>query len=102
MARGTEAAGAAGEHQESLLATVGTTDAGKPTARVAAVEVALDDFFDDRPEEAILLLEAALILRQESVEIVEEHAVEDGALGMSGAVDSGHEGRMASRNGPLS
>jgi len=42
MARRAEAAGAAGEHQEAFRMAVRTADAGKATARVAAVEVALD------------------------------------------------------------
>jgi len=37
MARRTESAGTAGEHQEPLLTTLGTTDAGKPAARIATV-----------------------------------------------------------------
>ena len=49
---------------------VGTADAGKPAARMAAVEVALDDLLDDGPEEAVLLLEAALIFCQEPVEVM--------------------------------
>ena len=49
MARGAEPPGAAGEHQEPLFPTLRTTDAGKPAARVAAVEIALDYLFDDGP-----------------------------------------------------
>jgi len=79
---------------------VRTADAGKPATRMAAVEVALDDLLDDGPEEAVLLLEAALIFCQEPVEVMEEHAVEDGALGMTGTIGSGHGGEKASRNGP--
>ena len=71
MTRGAEAAGAAGEHQQVVLTTVGTADSGKPTARVAAVKIALDHLFDDRAEEAILSLEAALILAQEAVKVME-------------------------------
>ena len=49
-----EAAGAAGEHNEPLLAAVGTPDAGEPAAGIAAVEVALDHLLDNGPEEAAL------------------------------------------------
>jgi len=70
------------------LPTVRAADAGKAAARVAAIQVALDNLFDDGPEEAVLLLEAALILRKEPVKIMEEHAVEDGALRMSRTIDS--------------
>jgi hypothetical protein len=70
-ARGIEAAGAAGEHQEVFRMAVRTADAGEPTAGVVSVEVALYDFFDDRAEETVLLLEAILILSQEPVEVME-------------------------------
>jgi len=33
---------------------------------------------------------------------MEKHSVEDRALGMPRRIDSGHNGRMASRNGPSS
>ena len=39
-------------------------------------------------------------VHQEAVEVIEEHAVEDRALGMTGTIDSGHGGRKASRYGP--
>lgn len=59
-------------------------DAGKPATRIAAVQIALDDFLDDRAEEAVLLLEAALILGQETLEIMEQHPIKGGPLGMAG------------------
>ena len=64
MARRAESPGAAGEHQEPLLATIRTSYAGKSATGVAALEVTLHDFFDDRPEVAVLPLEAGLILDQ--------------------------------------
>ena len=67
---------------------------------VTAVQTALHDFLDDRPEEAILLLEAALIFSQEPVEVMEQHPVEDGALGMSRTITSGHRRSFSSRKGP--
>ena len=88
MAGGTETAGTAGKHQQSLLATVRTPDAGEPAAGVAAIQVALDDLLDDRPEEAIPLLEASLVFRQETTEVMKKHPVEDSPLGMSGTIDS--------------
>jgi hypothetical protein len=51
---------------------VRTADAGEPAAWVAAVKIALYDFLNDRAEEAILLLEAALISYQEPVGVMEE------------------------------
>jgi len=38
----------------------------------------------DRPEEAVVLLKAPLVLDEQSVEILKENAVKDGALGMPG------------------
>jgi len=78
----------AGEHQEVLRSAVGTTDAGEPAARVAAVQVALDDLLDNRPEEPVLFLETTLILRQEAIEVMKQHPVEDRPLRMSRAIDS--------------
>jgi len=79
---------------------VRTADAGKPALWVAAVQIALNDFFDDGPEEAVLLLKAALVLREKAVEIVEKHSIEDRPLGMSGTIDSGHSQSCSSRNAP--
>ena len=41
MTRRAESPGAAREHNEPLLPTAGTPDAGKPALRIAAVEIAL-------------------------------------------------------------
>lgn len=70
MAGGTEAAGAAGEHQEAFRMAVGTADADEPAARLAAVEVSFNDLLDDGPEEAIFPLKTALIFSQETVEVM--------------------------------
>jgi|GEM_PF-7017337 len=67
----TKSSAAKGKHDEPLLPTVGTVDAGKGAARVAAVEVVLDHLLDDRPQLAVLLLEAVLILAQERVQVME-------------------------------
>ena len=77
MTPGTEAAGAARKHKQAFFTAVRTPDAGKPAAGVAAVQIALNDLFDDGTEEAVLLLKAALILREKAVEIVEKHSIED-------------------------
>ena len=55
---------------------------------------------DDRTEEAVLLLKAALVFGQELIEVVEQHPIKDSPLRMSRTIDSCHGGRMASRNGP--
>jgi len=100
MTRRAEASGAAGEHQEPLLAAVGTADGGEPAVRITAVKITLHDLLDDRPEEPILLLETALVFCQKPVEVMEQHPIENGPLRMPGTIDSRHGGRRASRNGP--
>ena len=70
-----EGGAAAKMPQESLLATVRTPDPGKPAAGVAAVEVALHDLFDDRPEKTVRFLEASLIIGQERLEMMEKHPI---------------------------
>ena len=74
--------------EEKFRTTVRTANPGKPAAGVAAVEEALDHLLDDGAEEAVLLLEALLILGQESFEVMEEHPVEHGAFRMAGTVHS--------------
>ncbi len=88
MAGWAEPAGTAGEHQEVFRMAVRTADAGEPTAGIATVQITLDDFFDDGPEETVLLLEAALILGQELVKIMEYHPVEYGVFRVTGTIDS--------------
>jgi hypothetical protein len=78
--------------------SIWSTSYGEPAARVAAVKIAPHDFLDGRPEEAVFLLEAALMLREEPVEIMKEHPIKDGPLGTAGTIHSRHGGRMASRN----
>jgi hypothetical protein len=67
---------------------VGTRDAGEPAARVAAVEVALDNLLDDRPEVPVFPLEAALVFDEEPIEVMEQHPVEDSPFRMSRTVNS--------------
>jgi len=90
MARWAKSTSATGKVKEALLTTVRTPDAGKPAARVAAVEVALDHILDDGSEEAVLSLETGLIFGQELVKVMEEHPVEHGAFRMSGTVNFCH------------
>jgi len=79
---------------------VRAADPGETGARIAAVEIALDDLLDHRPEMTVLLLKAALVGCQEPVEVMEQHPVEDHALRMARAVDSRHTGRADSRSVP--
>jgi len=73
---------------------------GKPAAGIAAVEVLFDDPFDDRTEKAIFALKTLLIFRQEALEMMEKHPVEDGLLWMTRTVEPGHIVNEESRNAP--
>ncbi len=75
-------------------------DPGEPAPGVAAVEVFLDDLFNDRTKEAVFALKTLLIFRDKPLEIMEEHPVEDGSLRMTRAIDSRHTGSELSRNAP--
>ena len=101
MTRRAESPGAAGEHQKPIFPTVRTADAGESATGVPAVQIALHDFLDDRPEEVVLLLEPALILHQKPVEIVKKHPGENRAFWMTRTIDSGHSRSHESRNGPI-
>ena len=100
MTRGAESPGPAGEHDQPLLPAFGTADPGESAFRVAAIKIALDHLLDDRPEKTVRPLEPALILRQEPVEMMEKHPVEDGPLRMSRAIDSRHIENADSRYMP--
>ncbi|MBA7641302.1 hypothetical protein ES703_48979 [subsurface metagenome] len=69
--------------------------AGKPTTRIAAVQIALHYLLDDGSEEAGLSLKTGLIFSQELVKVMEEHTVEHGAFRMSGAIDSCHSKELS-------
>lgn len=51
-------------------------------------------------EEAIILLEAALVFGQKALEIMEQHPVEHRAFGMPRRVNTCHNRSGSSRNGP--
>jgi len=55
---------------------------------------------DDGPEEPVLFFEMALIFGQELVKVMEKDAVKDGALGMTGRIDSSHSREEYSGNRP--
>jgi hypothetical protein len=102
MARWAESPCPAREHNEPLLGAVGTSDAGEPAFQIAAVKILLDHLLNDRSEKPVFPLETTLILRQEPIEMMQQHPVENGPLRMSRTIDSRHSRRMASRNGPTS
>jgi hypothetical protein len=56
--------------------------------------------FDDRPEITIVPLESALVFRDEPLEMIEKHPVENGTFRMTRTVDSRHIGNEESRNAP--
>jgi hypothetical protein len=99
MAGRTKTSGLARKRQKILRPAARTADPGKPTAGIAAVEVLLHDVRDDRPEIAVGLLET-LVFRDESLEMMEEHPVEDRAFRMARAIDSRHIRESRSRNAP--
>jgi hypothetical protein len=97
---GAEAPGLAGEGQKILRAALRTANPGEPGARIAAIQVLLHDFLDDRPEKPVLPLETGLILGQEPVEMMKQHPVEDRALRMAWTIDSRHIRKEGAKNGP--
>jgi hypothetical protein len=100
MAGGAESPRLAGERQQMFTAAIRAADPGEAGTRVAAVEIALDDLLDDRPELAVLLLETALVRCQEPVEVMEQHPIEDRTLRMARTVDSRHIGRVDPKSVP--
>jgi len=100
MAGGAKPSGFAGKHKQMFGPAARAPDPGKSAAGVAAVEIALDDVLDDRPEEAVFPLKTPLIFRDEPLEMMEKHPVENGAFRMARAVDSRHIGNEVSRTGP--
>jgi len=75
-------------------------DPGEARAGVAAIEVAADDFPDDRLEISVFPLEAPLVFDEEPLEMMEQHAVEDHALRTSRTVDSRHIAKADSKSVP--
>jgi hypothetical protein len=77
-----------------------TPDPGKAALRIAAVEIALDDIFDDQPEISIVPLQPTLIFRDEPFEMIKKYAVENGAFRMTRTINSRHIGNEESRFAP--
>ena len=100
MAGRAKPSGFAGKHQKMFCPAARAPDPSKSAAGIAAVEIALDDILDDRPEEAVFPLKTPLLFRDEPLEMMKKHPVENGAFRMARAVDSRHIGNEASRNAP--
>jgi hypothetical protein len=75
-------------------------DPGEPAAGIATVKVLLDHLFDDRTEIPVFTLETLFIFRDEPLEMMKKHPIEDGAFRMTRTVDSRHIQDRRSRNGP--
>lgn len=67
-------------YEAHFTPAVGTAGAGEFAGRLAAIEIPPYNLPDNRPEEVVILLEAALILIRELVKIVEGPAVNNGVL----------------------
>jgi hypothetical protein len=100
VARRAEAAGLTRERQQVFRPAVRTPDPDKPRSRIAAVKVALDHLFDDRPKIPVLPLEASLVFGQEPLKMIENHPVEHRALRMARTIDSRHIGNADIKNMP--
>ena len=59
----TEGPRLTGKHQKMFCPAARAPNPGKAAARIAAVQIALDDVLDDRTEIAVCLLETLFVLR---------------------------------------
>ncbi len=100
VAGGTKSASLAGKRQQMFRPAARAADPGESAAGIAAVQIALDNVLDDRPEIPVFPLEAALIFRDKPLEMMKKHPIEDGAFRMARMVDSRHIGNEVSRNTP--
>ncbi len=100
MAGRTKSARLARKHQQALLSTVWTADAGKATHRIAAVKILLNHILDHRTEEAVRSLKPILIFSKKPLEIIKKHTIEYRMFRMTLAVDPWHSTEDDSRNGP--
>jgi hypothetical protein len=93
MAGRTETTGFAGKHEEMLLPTVGTPDAGKPTHRIATVEITVHHLLDNGPKVPVVTLKTRFIFQKKTLKIMEKHPVENAALWMTLTVYPCHSTR---------
>ena len=89
MAAGAEASELAGEGDQELMATLRAAHPGDAVAENAAVEVAVDHWLNAAPKVAVGALKSLLVDQKEALEAVGESPIEDRALGMARAIDSG-------------
>jgi hypothetical protein len=71
-----------------------TFDPCKAIVEDAAVQIAVDDLFDVRPEETVFLCELAVIDLFQIFKIVLDTLVVLGFLGLSGLVNEGYPGHV--------
>lgn len=66
-----------------LTSTVGTADAGKPTHRIAAIEILPNNVLNNRPEITVLLFKTILIFSKKPLEIMKEHTITHSSFRMT-------------------
>jgi hypothetical protein len=100
MTRWAESACLAGKHEETLLPTVWTPDAGKSTLRVAAVKILVHNLLDNGTKIAIISLKSVLIFQEKSIEAMKKHSIENSPFWMTLVIDPCHGRDRDSGNGP--
>jgi len=100
MTGGAEAAGLAGKHKKPFSPAIRTSDPHKPTLWIAAVQVLVYHFLNNRPQVTIVFFKSVLIFQKEWFIIMEEDAVKNCAFRMTLAIDPAHGRKDDSRNGP--
>lgn len=88
MAGGAKPSGPTGKRQQMLGPAARAPDPGKSAAGIAAVKIAQDHVFDDRPEITIVPLEAAFVFGYEPLDMIKKHSIENGAFRMTRTVNS--------------
>jgi hypothetical protein len=79
----------AGERDEKLVPALRAAHPGDALVEDAAIEIAVDCRLDAGSQVSVTSLKSRLICTQESLEVVGECPVEEGALGMVRTVDAG-------------
>jgi hypothetical protein len=73
---------------------------GKSTLRIAAVQVLLNDFLNNRKKIAVLSLKSIFILQEKTIEVMKKHSIENSTFRMTLMIDLCHGSRDDSRNRP--
>ncbi len=94
MARWTKISSFARKGEQKFVTTFFTFDPCKAIVQDAAVQIAVDDLFDVRPEETVFLCELVVIDLLQMFKIVFDTLIVLGFLGFSGMVDRGYIGHL--------